>query len=153
MLCGLANEHLDWRKAGIFRFALLYDSLDRVSQQLADDVLKVAEDVWECCIQVAVYLYLGNGNVGAISSLDQLLHCLSTVFDDFFGIASQEDLAYSFLVVWRMLGLREMPGRIEGLGECQMLFGDDPSRNALLLLAVIRILLWSGSLPISAWWS
>jgi hypothetical protein len=39
MLRSLADEHLDRRWLGIFELALLNHSLDRVSQELANDVL------------------------------------------------------------------------------------------------------------------
>jgi hypothetical protein len=107
-----------WWELGIFRLALLDDGLDGVAQQLADDVLEMAEDVWKGRIEMAIHLDFWDVHVRTVGAFDQLLHRLPTVFHDFFGVAAQEDLTHCLLVVRRMLGLREVPGRIERLGEC-----------------------------------
>jgi hypothetical protein len=133
VLVGFADEDLDRRWCGVFGRALLDDGLYRVPQQLADDVLEMAENVWEGSLEMAVHFDLWDLDVGAVCAPDQLLRRLSTVLDDFFGVASQKDLANSFLVV-QQLGVREVPGRIERLGERQMLLCDDAPRDALCAL-------------------
>lgn len=96
----------------------------------------MAEDVWERGIQVAVQFDVGNLDVGAVCASDQILRRLSTFFDNLFGVASQEDLAHGLLVM-QQLGVGEVPGRVEGLCECEMLLGNDASRYALLTLACV----------------
>jgi hypothetical protein len=126
VLVGFADEHLDWWRLGVFGCALLDDGLYRVAQQLANNVLEVAEDVRECSLEMAVHFDLGDLDIRAVCTPDQLLRGLSTIFDNFFGIASQEDLANGFLVV-QQLGVGKVPGRVEGFGERQMLLCDDTS--------------------------
>ena len=126
MLRSLADEHLDWRRLGIFGRTLLDDSLNRVAQQFANDVLEVAEDVWEGGIKMAVNLDLWDLNLGTICASDQFLRSFPAVVYDFFCIAPQEDLADRLLIV-QQLGVGEVPWRIESLGECQMLLRNDAS--------------------------
>jgi hypothetical protein len=86
---------------------------------------------------VPIQFDLWDLDVGAVCASDQILRRLSTVLDNLFGVASQEDLAYGLLVV-QQLGVWKMPGRVEGLGECEMLLGNDTSGYALLTLACVR---------------
>jgi hypothetical protein len=137
VLVGFADEHLDRRRFGVLGCTLLDDGLDRVPQQLANYVLEVAKDVREGRLEMAVHFDLGDLDIRAVCASDQLLGGLSAILDDFFGIASQENLANGFLVV-QQLGVREVPGRVEGLGECQMLLCNDAPGDALCALILFR---------------
>lgn len=58
VLRGFADEHFDgWRWLRRVR-VFLHDSLHRVAQELAHDVLEVAEDVGESRVNMALYLDL-----------------------------------------------------------------------------------------------
>jgi hypothetical protein len=93
---------------------LLGDGLHRVAQQLADDVLEVAEDVGEVGVEVAVDADLGEGDVGPVGALQDLADRVAAARDDVLGDALEEDLADE-------LGLGELrawgkPGGVEGVG-------------------------------------
>jgi hypothetical protein len=137
VLRGFADQDLDGRQFGVFGLALLDDGLDRVAQELTNNVFKMAQNVWKSRVEVAVDFDFGDINVRAIGVLDQLLHRLAAIFDYLLCVAAQEDLANCLLVVRMDLGLREMPGRIESLGECKMLFCNDASRDTLHLLVLL----------------
>lgn len=99
MLGTLADCYLDGGRfvGRLFRFlVVLNDGLDGVTQELADDVLEVAEDVREGSFQVAVDFYLGDGGDGAVGALGYLAYCMTAALDDFFGDAFEEDFAYEF---------------------------------------------------------
>lgn len=96
----------------------------------------MAQDVGEGGLEVAVDLDLRDLNVGAVCTPDEVLRRASTALDNFLRVASQKNLPHSLLVM-QLLGVGEMPWGIERLGECQMLFCNDASRDALLALAVI----------------
>ena len=70
----------------------------------------MAENVGKSSFEVAVHFDLRDLNIRTVSAFDQLLGGLSTVLDNLFGVAAQEDFAYRLLVMRRMLGLREVPG-------------------------------------------
>jgi hypothetical protein len=101
----------------------------------------VAKDVRKGNIKVAVHLDLRDNNVRTIRALNQLLCSLPTLVYDLFSIASQEDLSDSLLVM-QQLGIWEVPRRVEGLCEGQMLFGDDAPRYPLFILARLRDVMW-----------
>jgi hypothetical protein len=84
---------------------------------------------------MAVHFNLRDVDVWTIRTAYEILGSLAAVLDDFSCIAPQEYLAYSLLIV-QQLRVWEVPGRVEGFGECQMLFCNDPSRDALLMLAM-----------------
>jgi hypothetical protein len=107
--------------------------LDRVAQQLANNVLEVTEDIWERRIEMAVHFDLWYLHVRAMRAPDELLRGLTTVFNNLFGVAAQEDFADCFLVV-QQLGVWKVPWRVEGFGEGQVLLCDDPPRYALRAL-------------------
>jgi hypothetical protein len=117
VLRGFAYQHFDGWQLGIFRLALFDDSLDGVSQKLANDVFKVTQNVWKRRIDVAVNFDLWDVDMRAIGALDQLLHCLTAIFDYVFRVAPQEYLADCLLVMRMDLGLGEMPWRIKSLGK------------------------------------
>lgn len=126
MLRRFANQHLDGRQRRIFGLALLDDCLNRISQQFANDVFEVAEDIREGGLQVAVHFDLWDGYVRTVSAPDQLLRSFSAVLDNFFGVAAKKDFANGFLVV-QGLGMGKVPWGVECLGECKMLLCNDPS--------------------------
>lgn len=104
------------------------DCLYRVPYELANDVLQVTLNIGKGGIQMTLDSNLGDLYVRAASGPDKLLGCPTATLYNLFGIAFQKDFADSInmrvvfgLVVWKV------PGRIEGVGECQMLLCDDAS--------------------------
>lgn len=87
----------------------------------------MAEDVGEGRVEVAVDFDIGYVDAGAVGALDKLLHGLAAVLDDFSGVALEEDFTDGLLVVGWVHGVGEMPGRVEGIGEGKVLFGNDPA--------------------------
>jgi len=83
----------------------------------SNDVLEMTENVGECGFKVAMDSDVGYADIGAVGALDQLLHRLAAVLDDFFGLAPQEDFADGLLVGRGVHGVGKVPGRVEGLGE------------------------------------
>ena len=83
----------------------------------------MAQYVWKRCVQMPVDVYLRDGHVRPIRTLYEILRGLSATFDDLFGIASKEDLADDIGLAIVGLGMGEVPGRVEGLGQSQVLFG------------------------------
>lgn len=107
----------------------LGDGLDGVAQQLADDVFQMAEDVREVGVQVAVDVDMREGDVGTVGALEDGAHGVGDALHDVFGVAFEEDLADEF-------GFGELraggePGGVEGVGEGEVLLGDDASGDAL----------------------
>lgn len=80
---------------------------------------------------MAIDLDFWKFQVGAICPLDELTSCLATVFNYLFSIAFEEDLADCFLIVGRVLGLGEMPWRMECLTERKVLLGYDAAGDSL----------------------
>jgi hypothetical protein len=93
---------------------LLGHGLHRVAQQLADDVLEVAEDVGEVGVEVAVDADLGQGYVRTVGPLQDLADGVAAACDDVFGDALEEDGADEFRL--GELGPRGEPRRVEGVG-------------------------------------
>jgi hypothetical protein len=93
---------------------LLGHGLDRVAQQLADDVLEVAEDVGEVGVEVAVDADLGEGDAGPVGTLQDLADGAAAAGDDVFGETFEEDFADEFGV--GELGAGGVPRRVEGIG-------------------------------------
>jgi hypothetical protein len=59
----------------------------------------MTQDVGESSVQMAVDVDLGDLDMRAVCALDQFLGSFATRLDNFFGVASQEDLANGLLVV------------------------------------------------------
>ena len=105
------------------------DGLDRVTQELADDVLEVAEDEGEIGIKVALDADIGYLDVWGIDRASNLLYSVRTALDDVLGVALDEDLADK-------VGLGELSPwgevrRVVCLGEGEVLLGNDTATDAL----------------------
>lgn len=57
MLRRVTYENLDWRELGGGGMGV-NGGLDRVSEELADDIFNVGEDVWESCVEMTLDLNL-----------------------------------------------------------------------------------------------
>lgn len=108
MLRRFADQHIDWRGRRVLPLPLLDDGLDRVTQELPDDVLHVAQNVRKGRVKMALDVYLGDWEVRPVSLPDELLCGLSTAFNDLPGVAPQEYLPHS-LGLARRLSIGEMP--------------------------------------------
>ena len=73
-----------------------YDGLNRVAQELADDVLEVAEDEGEAGFEVALDLDVGDGHVRPVGLLGYAADGLAAAVDDVLGYAFGKYLAYEF---------------------------------------------------------
>lgn len=104
------------------------DGLNRVAQELADNVLDVAEDVGEAGVEVANDADLGDGDVGPVDGASEGADGLGAALDDVLGRALDEDLADE--VGLGELGARGEVGRVEGLGQREVLLGDEAARYA-----------------------
>lgn len=71
----------------------LDDSLDGVSEELADNILEVAEDVREAGGEVALDFDLGDGTVWAMDGTCEGLCGGAAVLDYVFGDTFDEDFA------------------------------------------------------------
>lgn len=92
---------------------VLDDGLYRVPQELADDILQVCEDVWECHVQMAVDADLGDRGVRPVSGANEVLCGMSAPLDDVPRYALQEDLADELGL--GQLGAGREPVRVERL--------------------------------------
>lgn len=133
VLLGFADCDFDGRRrgrgvVGLF-LVVLDDGLDRVAQELADDVLEVAEDVGEARVEVAVDFDLGDLYVGAVCGVGELGDGFGAAAYDIFGEAFDEDFADE--IGFGELGAGREVGRVESFGEGEVLLCDDPSRDAL----------------------
>jgi hypothetical protein len=130
LLC-LANGDLNgWRHRGgrdgaVLQLLLvpLDDGLDRVAQELADDVLEVAEDVGEAGGEVAVDLDIRDLDAGSVGGAGQGADGGGAALDDVLCYALDEDLADE--VGLGELGAGGKVGRVEGFCEGEVLLGDD----------------------------
>ena len=124
VLLGLADGDLDGRGRRL-RLALgvgvgarlgvgVEDGRDRIPQQLADDVLQVAEDVGEGRVQVALDPDLGDGHVRPVGRPRQVPHRVPAPLDHVPGGALQEDLPDELGFRGRRAHLE--PVRVEVLG-------------------------------------
>lgn len=105
------------------------DRLDRVAQELADNVLEVAEDVGKAGLEVAVDFHLGHLHLGAVGGAGELGDGFCTAADDILGDALDEDFAYEVGLGEGGAG-REVGG-VEGFCKGEVLLRNDPSRDAL----------------------
>lgn len=108
---------------------LLHDALHRVPQQLADDVLEMAQDVREVGVEVAVDVDLRDRRVRPVRVLGYLPDRVPAPLDDFLGYAFEEDLADEFGL--GELGAGREPGRMEGIGQGEVLLGNYAAGDAL----------------------
>lgn len=93
------------------------DSLDGVPQQLADNVLQVAQDVGERGVKVTLKFDFWYGTVGSVRFSGESLRGLAAPFDHFLGVAAEKDLTDEVRVGFYVdLGVWEMPRRVEGFG-------------------------------------
>jgi hypothetical protein len=134
VLLGFADCDFDGRRrsrgvVGLF-LVVLDDGLDRVAQELADDVLEMAEDVREACVEVAVDLDLGDLDVGSVCGVGELGDGFGAAANDVFGEAFYED--FTDEVGFRELGAGREVGRVECLCEGEVLLRDDSSRDSLV---------------------
>lgn len=117
MLRSFAYEDLDRRWIAGPVSSPFDDSLDGVSQQLADDVLQMAQDVRESGVEMTSEINSRYGTVGSVRFSSESLCCLAAPLHYFFGIAAEEDLPDEVRVGFYVdLGVWEMPRRIEGFG-------------------------------------
>nr|POE87359.1 hypothetical protein CFP56_29948 [Quercus suber] len=138
VLGGFTDEDLDGRDRGggggrrRRRGVSLDDGLDAVTQELTEDVLEVGRDVGERRVEVALKVDFRNGDVRAVGGRDELASGLGAALDDLLGVTFEEDLADEVIVGGNegLLGVREVPGGMEGLGEGKMLLGNDATADA-----------------------
>ena len=88
-----ADQDLDRRWVARIVSSSFDDSLDRVPQQLADDVLQVAQDVGERGLEVALEFDFWYGAIGTVRFSSESLGCLAAPLNHFLGVAAEEDLA------------------------------------------------------------
>lgn len=100
VLLALADGHLDRRRRLVpvrgpvlAPLVALGHGLHRVAQQLADDVLEMAQDVREVGVEVAFDADLGQGDIRPVGALQDVADGLAAARDDVFGDALEEDLA------------------------------------------------------------
>lgn len=124
MLRRLAYKNLNgwWFGSAVFSNDCLY----RVPDEFSDNVLQMAFNIGEGSIKMALDADVGNLNMGAVCSLDQFLGGLAAALNNFLCVAFQEDFADGVVVRIEFgLIVGEVPGRVEGVGQCQMLLCDD----------------------------
>lgn len=119
VLLGLAQRHVDGGRLLGGRVpaaaaVLLDDGLDRVAEQLADDVLEVAEDVGERGVQVAADPDLRDLGAGRVGGPREVLYGFGAVLDDVLGDTLDEYLADELAL--RELGAGGEPVRVECFG-------------------------------------
>lgn len=113
------------------------DGLDRVPEQLADDVLEVAEDVGEGRLEVALDSDLGHLHVRAVGGAREVPHRAAAPLDHVLGHALEEDLANELRLGERRPRLE--PVGVERLGERQVLLRYDPAGYALWVSDFARL--------------
>jgi hypothetical protein len=132
VLGSLANQNIDVPHVLRGSIAPLHGGLDGVTQELADDVLKMTQNVGEGGVQMSLYSHLGEFAVGAIRLLHQCGGDRRAPLDHFLGIAAQEYLAD---VVRRGVTDKSSGGirvrGIKGVSESNVLLGNNPTRYAL----------------------
>lgn len=89
----------------------------------------MAEDVGEAGVEVSVNLDLRNLDVGTIGGAGEGNNSLGAALDDVLGVAFDEDFAD--VVGFGELGAGREVGGVEGLGEREVLLGNDSPRDAL----------------------
>lgn len=118
VLLRLAERDLDGRGLLAVPLGVLAVVLDHglhgVPQQLADDVLEVAEDVGEGHLQVSVNADLGDRGIGAVGGARHVLRGASAALDNVPGHASEEYLPDELLGLGQLRARRE-PVRVERL--------------------------------------
>ncbi len=108
------------------------DGLYGIPQQLADDVLQMAQDVGEGGVEVTSEIDIRYGTVGSVRFSSECLCCLAAPLHDFLGIAAEKDLPDEVRVRFYVdLGVWEMPRRIEGFSQGEVLLCDDTAGDAL----------------------
>lgn len=105
------------------------DGLDRVAEELADDVLEVGEDVGEAGGEVAVDADVGDLGAGPVGGAGEGGDGAGAAVDDVAGLALDEDLADE--VGLGELGAGGEVRRGVGFGEGEVLLGNDAARDAL----------------------
>lgn len=133
VLLGFADCDFDGRGrrrgvVGLF-LVVLYDGLDGVAQELADNVLEMAEDVGEARAKVAVNFDLGDLDIRSVCGAGELGDGFSAAAYDIFGEAFDEDFADE--VGFGELGAGGEVGGVESFREGEVLLRDDSSRDAL----------------------
>lgn len=129
---GLADGHLDGgrgRRGVRLPLVPVNDSLDRVAEELADNVLDVAQDVGEAGVEVADDVDLGDGGVGPVGGAGEGRDGFGAARDDVLGGTFDEDLADE-VGLGELRAGREVGG-VEGFGEGEVLLGDDAAGYSL----------------------
>lgn len=117
VLGGFTYENLDRGWIARVVFSSFDDSLYGVPQQLADDVLQMAQDVGKRGVEVTLKSDFWYGAVGSIRFSGKSLCCLAAPLHHFLGVAAEKDLTDEVGVGFHVdLGVWEMPRRIEGFG-------------------------------------
>lgn len=92
------------------------DCLYRVPQQLADNVLQMAQNVRKGGVEVALELDVWYGAINAVGFSGEGLGCVSTSLHYFFSVTSEKDFADKVCVGFYVnFGVWEVPWCIEGL--------------------------------------
>jgi hypothetical protein len=113
-------------------FLTLNNSLNTVSEEFANYVFEVRENVWKCCIEVTGEFECGQGSRRAVCSGGEGEDCVVAAIYDFTGVAFQKDFTNKFRAYARgMRGIGEVPGRVEGFCQSEMLLCYDSTRNTL----------------------
>jgi hypothetical protein len=113
---------------GLF-LMVLDDGLDGVAQELADNVLEMAEDVREARVEVAVDFDLRDLDVGSVCGAGKLGDGFDAAAYDIFGEAFDKNFADE--VGFGELGAGREVGGVESFREGEVLLRDDSSRDAL----------------------
>lgn len=124
-------DGMGWRGGVVGLFlVVLDDGLDGVAQELADNVLEMAEDVGEARVEVAVDFDLGNLYVGSVCGVSELGDGFGAAAYDIFGEAFYKDFADE--VGFGELGAGGEVGGVESFREGEVLLRNDPSRDSLV---------------------
>lgn len=118
VLLGLADGDFDGRRDrghGVWLFLVsLDDGLHGVAEELADNVLDVAENVGEAGVEVAHDVDLRDGHVRTVGGAGERGDSFGAPRDDIPGGALDEDFAYE--VGFGEFCSRREVGRVEGFG-------------------------------------
>ena len=131
MLRGFTDQDFDWWLRRVSRAG--FDScLYGIAQQLADDILQMAEDVREGGLQMAFDFDVRKTAVRTISFARKRDNPLPARFNDLLTVTAKEHLTNQIGIgVHVGLSVGEMPWGIEGLGQGKMLLCYDTARDAL----------------------
>jgi hypothetical protein len=113
-------------------FLTLNNSLNTVSEEFANYVFEVREDVWECCVEVAGEFECGQGSRRAVCSGAEGEDCIVATIYDLAGVAFEKDFTDKFRAYARgMGGIGEVPRRVECFCQGEVLLRYDSTGDTL----------------------